>query len=230
MAKPWQTIDSIDTEEGLLALKKRAERDFLITIAGRVLMNSMAQRSEVALGRCVGEHLSAKARSRVIVGGLGMGITLQALLDTANATARVVVAELNPVVVKWCRGPLSALTGGAVLDPRVDVKIDNVANLIQRYTHQTNEKKFDAIALDLYTGPYRHAHGRDDPLYGDHAIRNARKALQPGGLFAVWGEDYDPTFVKRLSEAGFVASTKRSGKGGVRHVLYLGKLEKGAAR
>ncbi len=32
MAKPWRTLDSIDTDEGLLDLRQRGETDFLITI------------------------------------------------------------------------------------------------------------------------------------------------------------------------------------------------------
>jgi len=50
MARPWQTIERVSTESGLLELRKRGERDFLITVGGQVLMNSMANRSEVALG------------------------------------------------------------------------------------------------------------------------------------------------------------------------------------
>ena len=50
MAKPWRTVDSIDTDEGLLDLRQRGETDFLITIDNRVLMNSSANMSEMVLG------------------------------------------------------------------------------------------------------------------------------------------------------------------------------------
>ena len=45
--KPWQIVDSIDTDEGLLDLRQRGETDFLITIDNRVLMNSSANMSEM---------------------------------------------------------------------------------------------------------------------------------------------------------------------------------------
>ena len=32
MAKPWKTIESVDTDEGVLELRQRDERDFLITV------------------------------------------------------------------------------------------------------------------------------------------------------------------------------------------------------
>lgn len=61
-----------------------------------------------------------------------MGYTLRAVLDTLPATAQVVVAELNPVVLQWCRGPLARLTDSAVNDPRVAVEIADVAHVIRR--------------------------------------------------------------------------------------------------
>ena len=45
MAKPWRTLDSIATDEGLLDLRQMGETDFLITINGRVLMNASANMS-----------------------------------------------------------------------------------------------------------------------------------------------------------------------------------------
>lgn len=225
MAQPWKTIESISTQEGLLELRQRGERDFLITVGGNVLMNSVANRSELALGQLACGHLTAHTRPRVLVGGLGMGYTLQAVLDTLPASGRAMVAELNPVVLKWCRGPLSALTDGAATDPRAEVEICDVAHLIQRYAKDDGLEKFDAIILDLYTGPYVRSHKRDDPLFGSIAINRARRALKPDGVFAVWGENFDAGFEKRLEAAGFEVTTNRSRRGGFRHVVYLGSKE-----
>ena len=99
-----------DTPEGPLELRQRGERGFLITIAGRVLMTSEATRSEHALARLACEALGGRPRPRLLLGGLGMGFTLREALDQLPPDARVVVVDLNPVVVDWCRGPLAALT------------------------------------------------------------------------------------------------------------------------
>ena len=224
MARPWQTIESVPTKTGLLELRKRGERDFLITIDGRVLMNSLAHRSEVALGQLACAHLMDFAQPQVLLGGLGMGFTLRAVLDTLPATGNVVVAELNPVVVRWCRGPLAALTDHAVSDIRVQVDACDVKLSIRRSAADGALEKLDAIILDLYTGPYMHSHKRDDPLYGSKALQTTRAALKPGGIFAVWGEAYDAGFVKRLTLAGFQATYQQSRRGGFRHVVYLGKV------
>ncbi len=222
MALPWQTVETVPTDEGLLELRKRGERDFLICVDGRVLMNSMAHRSEHALGELACAHLKAVVQPRVLVGGLGMGFTLRAILDTLPATARVEVAELNPVVEAWCRGPLAALTGGAVSDLRVQVSICDVTHLIRRYSADETIDKLDAVILDLYTGPYMHSHKRDDPLYGSVAVQTTKAALAPGGVFAVWGEDYDGSFPQRMKRAGFLTTHHQSRRGGFRHVVYLG--------
>jgi spermidine synthase len=228
MAQPWHTIERVFTETGILELRKRGERDFLITMGGQVLMNSMANLSEVALGQLACDHLKHSTRPLVLVGGLGMGYTLKAVLDTLPAAGRVVVAELNPQVLAWCRGPLAALTNHAAADARVNVEICDAAQLIRRYAKADAEEKLDSVILDLYTGPYVRSHERDDPLYGSIAIKTTRAALKPGGVFAVWGENYDAGFAKRLAAAGFVSTRHRAGRGGVRHVVYLGRKDAGA--
>lgn len=227
MAQPWKTIESIATDEGTLELRQRGERDFIITIGSQVLMNSLSNRSEVVLGQLGCASLKDSENPRVLVGGLGMGFTLKAVLDTLPASAAVVVAELNPTVREWCRGPLAGLTGNAVNDPRVTVEIGDVARRIRRSAVDSGESRFDAIILDLYRGPHAKTHHSDDPLYGSRAIENMRAALKPCGTLAVWGENYDEGFDKRLQSAGFTVTTARPGRGGLRHVVFLGHLKQG---
>lgn len=225
MAQPWKIIESSATDEGILELRQRGERDFMIMLGPQVLMNSMANRSEVVLGQLGCGHLKEADAPRVLVGGLGMGFTLRAVLDSLPASARVVVAELNPVVREWCRGPLAALTGNAVDDPRVTVEIGDVAHLIRRSAVNGGDERFDAIVLDLYRGPHAKTHPSNDPLYGSRAIDNMRAALKPCGAVAVWGEQYDESFDKRLQSAGFTVTTERPGRGGLRHAVFLAHLK-----
>ena len=225
MPQPWKIIDSVSTKEGILELRQRGVSDFLITVGGRVLMNSMAHRSEAALGRLACGHLKDRSRPRVLVGGLGMGFTLREVLNTLPPTGKVVVAELNPAVLEWCRGSLAHLTDGAAKDSRVMVRICDVALLIGKYAKGGRGDKFDAVVLDLFTGPYTLTHKKDDPIYGSTAIDTTRTALKPDGIFAVWGEDYDTGFEKRLRAAGFSVTIERLGRSGPRHVVYMGKLQ-----
>ncbi len=219
MALPWQIIDQVDTSEGVLELRRRGARDFLITVGDRVLMNSANHRSEAALGELACRHLAGRSAPRVLVGGLGMGFTLRAVLDALPAAARVTVAELNPAVVSWCRGPLGEVTAHSVADPRVTVAQADVAIVIGGAVAGS---RFDAILLDLYQGPCASDHPLTHPLYGRRAVDVARVALTPGGVFAVWGEDHDPGCAKRRTAAGFAVHSKRPGRGGNRHSVYLG--------
>ena len=223
MAQPWNVLDSVATDEGTLELRQRGERDFLITVNSLVLMNSSLHRSEVALGELACGHLKQQASPRVLVGGLGMAFTLRAVLDGMPASGSVVVAELNPVVLRWCRGPLAFLTRAAASDPRVTVEIADVADVIGKSA--MDKKGFDAIVLDLYKGPHAKSHKVEDPLYGSTAIEMARAALKPGGVLAVWGENYDAAFNKRLGAAGFSVFNDRPGRGGLRHVVYLARMQ-----
>ena len=192
-------------------------------------MNSAGNLSEIALARLACDALKNKKNPRVLVGGLGMGYTLKAALDTLPPAAEIVLAELNPIMVKWCRGPLTHLAGGAVDDPRVTVVIDDVAALIRSAAGPGRGRRFDAIMLDLYEGPYEGDRGRGDYLYGSAAIALSRAALRAGGRFAVWSEDPDRAFEKRLKKAGFAVNRQRPGRGG-RHVVYIATKTEPAGR
>lgn len=220
MALPWKTLDRVLTETGeTLELRQRGTGDFLITIGAQILMNSKAQRSEIALGKLGCQDLQQHPAPKVLVGGLGMGITLRAVLDQLPATAEVIVAELNPIVHSWCLGPLADLTAAATADPRVEVVITDVAELIR----QSPAASFDAVILDLYRGPHPRTDGRNDPLYGSYAIERARNALKPAGILAVWGENPDTAFETRLAAAGFSVRVERPGKGGYRHAVWVAR-------
>jgi spermidine synthase len=221
VTRPWRVVETVATSEGPLELRQRGDDEFLIVIAGRVLMTSAARRSEEALATLALTRVGA--RPHVLIGGLGMAYTLRAALDVLPATAKVTVAELNPVVAAWCRGPMAALTASAATDPRVTIAIVDVARAIA-----DGRAGYDAILLDLYEGPNAASQRRDDPFYGATALARSKAALKPGGVLAVWSEDPDAGFAKRFTAAGFDVTTHRAGKGGRSHIVYLGRL--GAAR
>jgi spermidine synthase len=218
--KPWQTLERVDTPEGRLELRRRGERDFLITVGGRVLMTSSAHRSEDDLARLACAAMVKRPRPRVLLGGLGMGYTLRAALDALPAAAEVTVVDLNPVVVDWCRGPLAALTDTAIADRRVRVEIGDVAGVIAT----ARRGELDAILLDLYEGPRPTRPGAPpDPLYGGPAVASAWSALRAGGVLAVWAEEPDPSYQSRLRAAGFHEELHHGGgRGGRTHVVYVG--------
>lgn len=217
---PWKVLDSVATAEGELQLRQRGERDFLITIAGRVLMTSTERTSEKALASLALAELPSPKAPRVLIGGLGMAYTVRAALDALPPGASITVAELTPQVLTWCQGPLAPLTNGAVHDRRVHVVIADFAQVVAR----ARPGQYDAIIIDLYEGP--HAAGRrpNDPLYGRAALARTHAALAPGGIFAVWTEEVNQAFKRRMIETGF--HTWLHHPGGPRaYAIYLGRRE-----
>lgn len=220
MAQPWITLASVPTKEGALDLRRRGEHDFLITIQGRVLMSSRAHRSEDALAKLGCAGLRQKAKARVLVSGLGMGFTLRSALDELSPDAKVVVAELNPIVATWCEKELGALTNHAANDPRVSVKIVDVAKYISGVAATPTAARFDSIVLDMYEGPQTRVKPQD-PLYGPAAIGRTRKALSREGVLAVWCEGPSIGFEQSLRNSNFRFSLERVGKGTRTYYVYL---------
>ena len=218
--KPLRTLDAVKTKDGLLELKSRGPKDFLITIDNRVLMTSTANRSELVLGRVACRPLKGYAQAKVLVGGLGMAFTLRAALDELPPTAEVVVAELNPIVETWCKGPMADLTNRAVEDARVKLEFVDVMKLVGQAAQGGPGGRYDAIVIDLYVGPDAGTR-TSDPLYGNKACAKARQALTAGGTFCIWGEAHDEAYVKRLEKVGFRVRSERPGRGGLRHVVYI---------
>jgi tRNA G10 N-methylase Trm11 len=102
-----------------------------------------------------------------------------------------------------------------------------VASAIRDATVKGGRNRFDAIILDLYEGPRAGDRGRGEYLYGDRALALSSSALKGGGVLAVWSEDPDKAFEKRLKAAGFSVNRQRPGRGG-RHVVYIAKKISGS--
>ncbi len=218
MVTAWTTLATAELDDADLVLQQRGD-DFLIWFDGRVLMNSFSRGSEELLAQLALAGVGDRAAPRVLVGGLGMGFTLRAALDVLPAAARVVIAELNRVIVDWCEGPLAAAAGHALADPRVELALGDVADVIAQAAPGT----LDAIILDLYEGPYDELQGRTDPFYSAGALARQWRALAPGGVLAVWAEADDAPYAARLAAAGFDVRVHPIPSGAECHVVYVGR-------
>lgn len=195
---------------------------YSIKIPGRGdLMNSRVHGSEKTLADLACEHLGSNEQPRLLIGGLGMGFTLAAALQTIGPRAEIVVAELVPEVVTWNRTLIGAPAGHPLADPRSRVYVGDVADLIRR-----EPGGFDAILMDVDNGPEALVRRENDWLYGAEGLRATRAALRPRGVLAVWSASPDRAFSKRLRQAGFdvrehVVRPHRAGKG-PRHHIWIG--------
>ena len=210
----WETVGESQGRQGKLELRRRGG-DYLLLLGGRILMSSREDRSERALAEALCDPLRERRAPRVLFGGLGLGRTLRAALDVLPEKAIVEVAELEPAIVDWCRGPLAEVCGHALADRRVGVQIENVRV-------RSAAGPWDAIVLDLSEGPK--ATGlKHDALYGPRAVRDWREGLTASGALGVWGENPSPAFERILRRAGFGVEKLRPGRGARRHVVYVAR-------
>lgn len=196
--------------------------EFAIKIAGTSgeLMNTRLHGSEDALATLACERIADRPEPRVLIGGLGMGFTLAAALESLGDTAEVFVAELVPEVVEWNKGPLGSASGYPLSDARTRVHIGDVGELMRGA-----ESAFDAIMLDVDNGPEGLTRKENDWIYSPQGLETARKALRPGGILAYWSAGEDHAFTNRLKKAGFAVKAvtvraHRPGKG-AKHVIWL---------
>ncbi len=197
---PWVLVDTAKIPNGdELRLHRRGD-EFSIRVGNYELMNSRVHTSEDALASLVCERV--KPDARVLIGGLGMGFTLGAMLQCLGRRAEIVVSELVPAVVAWHRGPLAQVSKGALDDRRVAIREADVAHVIREGT-------WDAIVLDVDNGPRGLTAETNDRLYSANGLRAIASALRPKGVLAVWSAGPDAAFTRRLRQAGFAFETIR---------------------
>jgi spermidine synthase len=191
--------------------------EWLILVDGVVLMASRRHDSEEALAsEAFGLVPHAKS---VLVGGLGMGYTLRAVLDRLPADGHVVVAELVEALIDWNRSHLGQLSDFPLDDSRCEASSIDVYQAIAQ-----KSQAYDLILLDVDNGPSALTTEDNRRLYRESGIRACRAALKNRGVLAVWSAGPSPEYERLLRQSGFQPSAKRVsafGKSRSRHLLYL---------
>jgi spermidine synthase len=219
----WELLESAAVRETGAELRLyRRGGEFSIRLEGRELMNSRVHGSEEALGELACERIADRPGARVLVGGLGMGFTLAATLSKLGPDAEVIVSELVPEVVSWSRGVLGELAKYPLRDPRVTVRVIDVAQLLKQ-----ERSSYDAILLDVDNGPEALPQSENSWLYGRAGLAAALAALRADGLLAVWSAGPDAAFSERLRAAGFeveeVEVRARGYTRGTRHTIWFAR-------
>jgi spermidine synthase len=199
---------------GEMVLSRRGD-ELTIRVRGVELMSSRSHSSEDELGRRGALLAGTSDRARVLVGGLGLGFTLRAVLE--HCRARVDVVELVPAVIRWNRTHAGALAAHPLEDPRVTLIEDDVARVID-----ASEARYAAIVLDVDNGP-EELFDANAKLYRREGLLAAKRALVPGGGLAVWSSFESPTFTAWLLEADFSVEVVRIKARGSRHVIWLAR-------
>ncbi|MFJ4635095.1 spermidine synthase [Streptomyces hygroscopicus] len=201
------TVDRREGPYGEVVLRRRGGADrgrpdgavFEIIANGCFLMDTSDGRSERLLVRAALDALPADRPSpALLIGGLGVGFSL---VEAAAEPrwGRIAVVEREAAVIDWHReGPLSAVSAGALADPRTDiVHADLVAWL------RSGPETYDALCLDIDNGPDWTVTEDNDGLYSPAGLAACAARLTPGGVLAVWSARPSPAFEESLRNAGF---------------------------
>ena len=204
----------------------RRGTDFMIVLDRNELMSTRMNGSEIALADMTCDRLRGGSAPHMLIGGYGMGFTLRAALARLEPQARVTVAELVPEIIAWARGPMASVAAGCLDDPRVHLVAGDVAGVIE-----AGNGTYDAILLDVDNGPDGLTRLENDRLYSMRGLAEARAALKPGGVLAIWSAAPDNAFTRRLSQAGYaveeVAVRARTNGKGPRHVIWFATKARG---
>jgi spermidine synthase len=194
---PRVVVARASDEHGEIALARRGDVTELI-VDGAFAMDTVHTATERALATIALDRLRTgeddKARLRVLVGGLGLGFTVRALLDDPRV-ARVDVVELHAPLVAWARDGLVPPLAGLLDDERVAVTVGDVLDAVPAFP----ARSLDAVLLDVDNGPGFLIHPGNAAVYRPEFLAAAARALTPGGVLAVWSSDPAPELADELA-------------------------------
>ena len=197
----WQ-----ETPIGIISLRQRRilalETDVVEIILGdEHLMSSLFTASEIALARIGLDELEGDNWD-VVVGGLGLGYTADAVLKHDKVSSLTVVELLDPVV-DWHEQGLIPL--GIVLtgDERCRLQRDDffaLATSPDGFDPKSPGREYDAILIDIDHTPDRLLDEGSAGFYSETGLRSLSEHLRQGGVMGLWSDEPpDKRFTDRLA-------------------------------
>jgi spermidine synthase len=212
MSVYFEELDFRPTPIGVLSLRRRRQLStgidiYEIKLGDEFLMSSLFTVAEIALAR-LGLAALQRTDLDVVVGGLGLGYTAQAVLEDARVRSLVVVDALAEVI-EWHERGLLPLGEQLTADPRcrfVNGDFFAMSRSANGLDPQTPGRRFDAVLVDIDHSPNNLLHPSHAALYTPEGLRRLAEHLHPGGVFALWSNDPpDQTF--RAVLAGVFATS-----------------------
>lgn len=194
---------------------------FGISIDGKELMHSKASASECYLGKIGVSHLINAEKSRILIGGLGLGFTLKSVLSHSSSFVKVDIVEIIPEIIDWNKTFLHGLNGSLLEDPRVNVVNADVSEII----FDTQSNFYDGIILDLDNGPVPMVDENNAKLYECSGIKKMNRKLRSNGRIAIWSAGPDLHFedMLKINSINFskIQAKVHQGAKRARHLIYV---------
>ncbi len=179
-----------NSDRGELVLSRRGDGALELRANGVFVMDTVETSTERELAtRALELHHGPAV---VLVGGLGLGYTLRAVLADERVVTCTVV-EIEQRIVEWMQDGL--LPGADLLiDPRLDLRITDVADVLRGSPGST----YDLVLLDVDNGPGYLVHDANAGLYREAALTQARRTTRPGGMVVVWSAAEAPELASAM--------------------------------
>jgi spermidine synthase len=195
MSAYFEELDFRPTPMGVLSLRRRRSLAsgldiYEIKLGDAFLMSSQFTVAEIELAR-LGLAALARPDVDVVVGGLGLGYTAQAVLENSRVRSLVVVDALAEVI-EWHQQGLLPLARQLTDDPRcrfVHGDFFAMAHAADGFDPLAPGRRFDAVLVDIDHSPQNLLHPRHAALYTLEGLAQLAAHLQPGGVFALWSND-----------------------------------------
>ena len=206
MSAYFEELDYRQTPIGDLSLRRRREHAldvdvFEIKLGDEFLMSSLFTASEIALAD-LGLSALSKDGCDVVVGGLGLGYTAQAVLKRDTVSSLVVVETLD-AVIDWHTSGLLPLGPELSKDPRcqfVHGDFFALAASAEGFDPQDPSRKFDAILVDIDHSPDFLLDPQNAAFYQQDGLAKLARHLRAGGIFGLWSNDLpDDAFTDLLA-------------------------------
>ena len=182
-------IARAESERGELVLRERREEGAPATVElranGIFVMDTLETSTEHALAEVA---LAQVADPRnVLVGGLGLGFTMHAVLEDVRVE-KVVVVEIEGALIDWMRDGTVPHGPEYLADARLTIANLDIAVAVQELT----PGGYDLVLLDVDNGPGNLVLDSNARLYGHEFLAAVRRALAPEGVVAIWSADQSP--------------------------------------
>ena len=200
-----QEIARAENERGELVLRRRTTDAGAAVLElranGVFVMDTLETSSEVELA-ALALDLVPDPRD-VVVGGLGLGFTLQRVLADARVE-RVTVVEVEESLVGWMRDGTVPHGPAILADRRVHVVNADIARAVAEA-----RRTYDLVLLDVDNGPGYLVHDDNAGLYSPEMLGRVRALLNPGGVLVVWSANEAPELLATLTDV-FGGAEERS--------------------
>lgn len=206
MSLSFEELAFQPTPIGELSLRRRRDpvlkADVIeIKLGEEFLMSDRFTASEIALAD-LGLALLDGDSLDVVVGGLGLGYTAQAVLKDKRVSSLIVVDALQ-AIIDWHQDGLLPLGPELTADARNRFELGDffvMAASTEGFDPAAPVRKFDAVLVDIDHSPEFLLDPQNASFYEPQGLQKLSTHLKPGGVFGLWSNDLpDESFTERLA-------------------------------